>query len=488
MRMLVDALMRNAAADGECAAFQDAAGTLSRSVLARRVAGLAAELAASPARTIGLFAPNGADWAIGFLAAAAAGRIVVPLPTFFSPAQLGHVVRDASVDLLLATQETWPRALRSGIRASLFETAKSGDAMPSPVGEFRQIIYTSGTTGAPKGVVHGEAQLGWQAKALASATEASADDLYLSVLPLPLLLESLCAIVVPTLVGASTRFDAQSAAAIGRGVAPRLADLFEDIRPTTSVLVPQLLKSWSLELSAHGATAPSSLRFVAVGGAPVAPRLAEEAWALGIPVHEGYGLSECCSVVAMNRPGERSADIVGRPLDGLSVEIDDGEIVVEGPPVMSGYLGRPPAPRRLRTGDLGAFDDAGRLKVLGRKDSLIVTAFGRNVSPEWVESEVCVSSRIALCAVTGHGEPVLSAVIVPTALAEPWFRSAGAEEIEAFCRRLCADLPAYATPERWETVSLEEAIAEGLVNAAGALNRGVAARILARRTPRQDAA
>jgi long-chain acyl-CoA synthetase len=109
-------------ANGESAAFSDAAGIISRSALARWVAGLATDIAGLRATTVGLFAPNGVDWAAGFLAGVDAGRTVVPLPTFFSSAQLGHIVRDASVVLPLAAQETWPRA--PGIPWNVLETAR----------------------------------------------------------------------------------------------------------------------------------------------------------------------------------------------------------------------------------------------------------------------------------------------------------------------------------------------------------------------------
>ena len=73
------------------------------------------------------------------------------------------------------------------------------------------------------------------------------------------------------------------------------------------MLVPQLLSVWIAELEASNKRAPDSLRFVAVGGARVAETLTERAWELGIPVHEGYGLTECCSVVTVNRPGRRKS-------------------------------------------------------------------------------------------------------------------------------------------------------------------------------------
>jgi len=202
----------------------------------------------------------------------------------------------------------------------------------------------------------------------------------------------------------------------------------------------------------------NTLRFVAAGGAPVPRQVADKAWELGIPIHEGYGLSECCSVVSLNRPGERRADTVGRPLEGLDVSIDDGEIVVDGPSITDGYLGQGPAPRPWRTGDLGAFDQDGFLRIHGRKDSLIVTSYGRNISPEWIETMLLGDLRIAFCAVVGHGQPHLTAVVIPSGPAEAWFAAANEADLLGFISACCSGAPEYAVPRACLVVSLGQAI------------------------------
>jgi long-subunit acyl-CoA synthetase (AMP-forming) len=240
------------------------------------VTALAADLKGQPG-TIGIYAPNGIGWAVAQLACAFAGKIVVPLPTFFSPAQLRHVVRDASVDLILASEQTSAPALQSGVPTHVIDIHRVGAGLPDVVDGFGQIIYTSGSTDQPKGVRHQSGQIAWSAAALGSATGAAATDSYLSVLPLPLLLETICSIFIPTLLGAYVHFDAGLAEQVGRGDATGIAKAFETHRPTMSVLVPQLLKHWVAELQAVRQTAPSSLRFVAVGGAPVPTQIANAA-------------------------------------------------------------------------------------------------------------------------------------------------------------------------------------------------------------------
>ncbi len=469
MRSLFDAMARHARAKGDAVALSDAGQTLTREAFLARIAGLAREIEPGP-RVVGILAPNKVEWAIAELAGALAGKIVVPLPAFFSATQLTHIARDASIELILATEETWPQALQSGVVPLVIERAAPADTLPELSDGFGTIIYTSGSTGAPKGVRHESGQVAWSCTALAAATGASERDSYLSVLPLPLLLETICAIFVPVLVGAPVHFETRLAEALGRGSAAGLAAAVDRHRPTMSVVVPQLLKSWVGELMAAGGRAPDSLRFVAVGGAPVPVQTVEAAWDLGIPAHEGYGLSECCSVVSVNRPGEERAGTVGRPLDGLNVSIDDGEIVVDGPSITEGYLGQPNASRPWRTGDLGTIDADGFLSVHGRKDNLIITGFGRNVSPEWVETMLLGDERIALAAVFGHGEPHLTALIVPSIRGADWFAAAAEWEVLDLLAECCASAPDYAVPKAYQIVPLEQALAR-LVSSNGRIRR-----------------
>jgi len=463
MRQLFDSMKRHASENGELIAVSDQLGQLSRRELIASVAALAADLKGQP-RTIGICAPNGIGWVTAQLACALAGKIVVPMPTFFSPAQLGHVVRDASVELILASEPTAALAAQSGIPAKAIDIHRRGGGLPDVIDGFGQIIYTSGSTGQPKGVRHQSGQIAWSAAALGFATGAAATDSYLSVLPLPLLLETICSIFIPARLGAYVHFDTGLAERVGRGNATGIAKAFETHHPTTSVLVPQLLKHWVAELKAVGQTAPSSLRFVAVGGAPVPKQVANAAWSLGIPVHEGYGLSECCSVVAVNRPKERRPGTVGPPLSGLSVSIDEGEIVVDGPSITDGYLGQGPANRPWRTGDLGEIDRDGFVTVHGRKDSLLVTSFGRNVSPEWIETMLLADPRIAFCAVAGHGEPHLTALLIPSRQGAAWFDRATSADILALLSNHCVDAPEYAVPRAYVVVSFEEAFNNQLLS------------------------
>jgi long-chain acyl-CoA synthetase len=453
-------------------AMADDHSVLTSSELVNRVAGLAAVLRPLPQR-IGLLGCNGTEWAVAQLAAWTAGKTVVPLPLFFSRLQLKHVMRDAGIGQAVATHEAIDLAATLGIGITP-ASAQSDDSFPEPLEEAGVIVYTSGTTGRPKGVCLGLKQIDWQARALAQAIKATPGDSYLSVLPLALLLETITAICVPVLVGARTQFASGVAEAVGSGRVADLLEAFERWQPSTAVLVPQLLSSWIGELEATGKRAPDSLRFVAVGGAGVPESLAAKAWDLGIPVHEGYGLTECCSVVAVNRPGQRRAGTVGLPLPGLDISIEHEEVVVRGPTVMDGYLHGPPTADRWQTGDIGTLEPDGFLRVKGRKDSLIVTASGRNISPEWVEAMVMSDPRVAACVALGHSMDHVCALIVPSALGERWLMESPRAHILLWLEQICLDAPVYAVPKDFVVCPALQAKRLGLLAANGRAVRDAA--------------
>ena len=445
---------------------------LTRGDLAARVAGLAEDFRELP-QVIGLLGADGTDWAIAQLAAWAASKTVVPLPTFFSLPQLEHVIRDAGVDHVVATSDASALGSSLGIGMTPLSERRA-DAFPAPTPGAGVIVYTSGSTGRPKGVRLSLEQIDWQARALAAAIEARPDDFHLSVLPLSLLLETIAGICVPLLTGARTHFASAIGHSVGTGRPADLLGEFERRRPTTTVLVPQLLSTWIAQLEAGGKRPPTSLRFVAVGGAPVSDALAARAWDLGIPVHEGYGLTECCSVVAVNRPGRRKAGTVGAPLPGIDVRIEDGEVVVSGPTVMKGYLHAARVEEPWRTGDLGRLDQDGFLLVTGRKDTLLVTSSGRNISPEWIEAIVLSDPRVGACVVLGHGMSHLSVLLIPSALGERWLMDSPRAHILLWLEQICIDVPAYAVPKEFVVCPVMQAERIGLLTANGRLLRDAA--------------
>lgn len=216
-----------------------------------------------------------------------------------------------------------------------------------------------------------------------------------------------------------------------------------------------------------GAPRPQSLRLLAVGGAPVPLYLLERARELGLPVFQGYGLSECASVVALNVTGANKVGSVGRPLPHVRLKIAaDGEIMVGGEALFTTYLG---FPQRASgdgfwpTGDIGHLDADGYLYVTGRKKNIFITAFGRNVSPEWLESELTAQPEIAQACVFGEGSPWNVAVIVA--------RGPGDEAVARAVARANEGLPDYARIRRWLLADAPFAPQNGMATSNGRVRR-----------------
>ena len=444
MHAVFDALEHHSIARPDAIAFQDDKTSVTWSELVDRVANLSAKLADAP-KTIGIALAGGVDYVIVDLAITLTGRRQVPLPFFFSKEQNAHILFDAQIGAVIAYDAAMFAALPHLV---VIDPAVSGakvTPLPKYQGGAERVIYTSGSSGKPKGVIIGDRQLNASLAALTPLVRATPHDRHLSILPLPQLLEQICGIFIPILAGAETTFRFEATKALFGAPLEPFIEAFETINPTTSLLAPAVLGRWVSDLKANGKKAPDSLRFVAVGGAPSSPDLINEAFNLGIPVCEGYGLSECCAVVAMNRPGESVAGTVGHVLDGLNVVIEGGEITVSGPTVMVGYLNSEAAPERWYTGDLGHFEN-NRLVIDGRKDALLVTGSGRNISPEWVEQRVNADPKITSSALSIRDSD--GALVLIIAVAVP----VGPQDILPYL----TDMPEYAQPHEVIIVSPTE--------------------------------
>lgn len=414
--------------------------------LASSVKEMAVSLCNAGARTVGIAMDNGPLWGALDLAALHAGLICVPLPGFFSPSQLIHVVQDAGIDTILTDRVDFFSGLL-GDNALHVAHHKSGfgnyalircAAIPVkvPSGTVK-ITYTSGTTGRPKGVCLSRQSIETVANSLLQASNANADYRYLSVLPLSTLLENIGALYVPLLAGASCILLPLSEVGLDGAAkfdAAKMVRAFEKYRANCAILTPQLLQA----MLALRHPLPQ-LRFLAVGGAPVSRRLLDQADEQGIPVFEGYGLSECTSVVSLNTRESRRIGSAGKPLPHVELKFaQDGEILVRGA-VMLGYCGGESVEGYWPTGDTGYLDEDGYLHLTGRKKSLFITSYGRNVAPEWVESELTVHPAVLQAAVFGEGRPWNVAVIVPK----------DASHIEDAVRKANGALPDYARIGKW---------------------------------------
>ena len=456
--------------------------------LAAAIEQLGAQLRTNPARVIALALDNSPLWAVLDLAALHVGKPVIPLPFFFSAEQIVHSIRDAGIDCIFTDQ---PEQYQKILAAAEIETAavlthtfnnqvfselrlRNIAIKTLPAGTIK-VTYTSGTTGHPKGVCLGADALQRVASSLLSATRGKADDRHVSVLPLSTLLENLAGVYVPLLAGASCHLlplaEVGLSGSTGLDVKKMLAALIR-CHATTTILTPQLLHALVAAIEA-GHPAPQQLRFVAVGGAPVAMRLLQRAEKLGIPVFEGYGLSECASVVALNTEGAHRIGSVGKPLVHARVKFaEDGEILVAGATLL-GYTGDTPlqpgegaSTKFWPTGDIGHLDGQGFLHLTGRKKNIFITSFGRNVSPEWVERELTLHPAIAQAAVFGEARPWNVAVIV--------LRGATPEAANAVNNAIAEAnrvLPDYAQVKYWLPAQTPFLPQNGQLTANGRLKR-----------------
>lgn len=446
-----------------------AGGTLSGAELRGRVDALAETLHQHDLTRVASRLDNGPDWLLLDLAVRRLGGVHVPLPTFFSPEQVEHALASSGAQCLVGesaagqpggTCDRLATLPPSGLSAWRLEPHAAAAALPAGTA---CITYTSGTTGRPKGVCLSAPSLLTVAAALVDAASAIAPRRHLCLMPLSTLLENIAGLYAPLLSGATILLPGLGeigyTGASGLDV-PTLLRCLHRYQPESVILVPQLLLAL-VSAAEQGLPPPASLRYIAVGGGHVGPSLMARAARLGLPVHEGYGLTECASVVCLNRPDAQRAGSVGRPLAHAQVGIDGGEIVVDGVRAL-GYLGGealPPGP--IRTGDLGHVDGDGFVHITGRRKNVFITAFGRNVSPEWVESELLQHPLLAQALVWGEAQADNVAVL--------WPRRADLDDA-ALARALGevnAGLPDYAQVARFIRAERPFSAQEGLLTANG---------------------
>jgi len=372
--------------------------------------------------------------------------------------RLGDVSRFVSIDPVCDNDE--PRLV--SMLKFLPADAHLRQAPPVQGGELASIIYTSGTTGRPKGVMLSHDNMLSNAHALLLETfKVYCDDLFLSFLPLSHTFERTCGYYLAIMAGAIVAY--------ARSI-PLLSEDLQIIRPTIMISVPRIYErmhgaisaklkegsplkralfqlavdtGWERFLHQQGRgpwrvsfllwpllnklvaqkikdRLGGNLRCAISGGAALAPEISHMFVGLGLPVLQGYGLTETSPVIAGNPLENNLPDSVGKPIYGVQVRIgEQNELLVKGPNVMLGYWNNPEATRAmidadgwLNTGDTVGISDSGHIYIAGRIKEIIVMSNGEKIPPNDMEMAILRDPLFDQAMIYGEGRPYLVALVV----------------------------------------------------------------------------
>jgi long-chain acyl-CoA synthetase len=371
------------------------------------------------------------------------------------------------------------------------------------------IVYTSGTTGTPKGAVLTHGALFSASRTGIDALGITEADTGVAFLPLSHVLARVN--LYGTLHAGNAIWFSQSLETV--------ADVWRAARPTVISVVPRVLEKVHARIHAAVAASPATrrklfartieigqqrarlleqgapvprtlsaehalwdrlvgkrvraglgwdrLRFIICGGAPLRREVSELCWALGVPVLEGYGLSETSAASIVNTLGAARIGTVGKPLPNVQLRLArDGEILLRGPGLFTRYEGDDDATREafdaegfFKTGDVGALDDAGFLRITDRKKDLLVTAGGKNVAPQAIEAALLGDPRIAQAIVLGDNRPYLVALLV----VDPTIGLDRARVAQEAVARANASLARFEQVKRWHVLDDELTVDSGLL-------------------------
>ncbi len=448
-----------------------------------------------PGDRVAVIAEPGAHWIIALFGILRAGGIVVPLDIKWTSPELSAAISDCKPYAVVSSMQFLELAAQvkgSAIVLDMYGPEQIQLAkFPTLIGPSTAfIIYTSGTTGRPKGVMISFDTILFQTKNLIRGMEVNETDVFLSMIPLNHLFELTCGVLSPLRSGSEICFFAslypeEIMAAIRERHVTRMNTVPLFLRmvrnaierqiqkrsPAQQFIFKNLLKVGArikhpkvkrvLFRQIHQVFGDCFQEFFC-GHAPRETPIVELSRTVGIPVYQGYGMTEAGPVIATNFRNQKRIGSVGKPLEGTLVKIVKakpsdtvGEIWVKGPHIMNGYYGQPELTEEvldadgwLRTGDLGRLDSDGFLFVTGRLKTLIVLAGGKKVQPEEVEQvlvqaksikEACVLARPKTTKLLA-GSLELCAVLVP----EPQFADT---EVLREAESLCLQLAPYKRPE-----------------------------------------
>jgi long-chain acyl-CoA synthetase len=388
-----------------------------------------------------VWAVNRPEWAVGFLAAAHAGMVSVPLDVRSTDDFAAKVVAQIEPKLILASRQTEEGARRLGLPVILIETlpdlARATEPMPAAdvaPDDLLLVMFTSGTTGDPKGVMLTHRNVASNARTLVDIFPFGPDERLLSAIPLSHMFGLTCDLLAPLAAGKTVVYPVSRQPAV-------LVKTFREFKVTMFLIVPQGLRLLSnaidRKVDASGKRAQferlrriarplprflrrllfrpvlsqfgGRLRTFAVGASALEPEMAERWKTMGIDCLQGYGATEMSPAISFTHPARNRIGTVGQPIPGVEVRIAaDGEVLARGPNRFIGYWKNPEATAAAidadgwyHTGDIGELDADGFLSLRGRKKDMIALPDGQKVYPDDVEAVLLRDHRIRDAAVVG---------------------------------------------------------------------------------------
>ena len=423
----------------------DANHELTYADVSRRTEAIAEQFAAlgvGRGDVVAVMLPNRVELLLALFAAWRLGAAATPINPVFTANEAGYQIQDSGATLLIASTKDYDvQTLTPEDLAT--EPAGTLPAPSTGPDDLALLIYTSGSTGRPKGVKLDHANLDAMAASIGESMQLSAEDHCLLVLPL-FHVNAICvSCLAPLRVGGRVTI-------LARFTPQSFLDTIEQQRPTYFSAVPTIYARLA-EQPEDVQPDVSSVRFAVCGAAPVSKELLERSESrFGFPIIEGYGLTEgtCASTVnpvgGVRKPGTVGIALPGQKVatmasDGTFTGVGEaGEIVIQGPNVMRGYLNRPEATAEtlvdgwLHTGDVGVLDADGYLSIVDRIKDMIIRG-GENIYPKEIESVLGRHEAVLEAAVIGaphevYGEvPVAYVVAYPGTLPTP-------EELLELCR------------------------------------------------------
>ena len=459
--MLIEPIFAHARATPSDIAITDDFGQYTYQQIAAMVAGLGMYIAQQTTRpNVGLLLPTGMGFVASFYGTLLAGKTVVPINFLLGDREVGHVIQNSEIDTVITIPQLGARLANTPLKViDLTQLPKTPPAMLEPKipekspDDLAVLMYTSGTAGLPKGVMLTYNNLHSDVQACIEAANLQQKHKFLGVIPLFHAFGMTAMMLAPIELGSPVVYMARF----------NPAATIEALRKHQASIIFGVPSMFGAMLHVKNATPDDfkSIYAIISGGEPLSSVIREGfPKRFGIPVYEGYGLTETSPVVSLNSPVGSKPGSIGKPLPGVKVRIIDengndlpagqeGEIWLGGPMVMKGYYKMPDetaalltADGFLKTGDLGKLDEDGFLYITGRKKDLIIVA-GEKVAPREVEEILLRSPAIAEAAVVGRKDPTRGEVVVAFVVPAPE-KTVKPDELRAFCRD--QGLPLFKIP------------------------------------------